>query len=134
MPFVYARTIRFADTDAAGVVYFANVLSICHEAYEAALAAAGADLKLFFGGSDTAIPIAHASIDFLRPLFCGDRCCIQVTPEPLTDHSFAVHYALFREGAADRLLAKAQTQHVAITISDRQRAPLPPLVRRWLQA
>jgi hypothetical protein len=40
MPFSYVRTVRLADTDAAGVVYFARTLSICHEAYEAALAAA----------------------------------------------------------------------------------------------
>ena len=41
MPFVYHRTIRFADTDAAGVVFFPNYLTICHEAYEESLAAAG---------------------------------------------------------------------------------------------
>ena len=41
MPFTYERTIHFADTDAAGVVFFANYLRLCHEAYEEALAAAG---------------------------------------------------------------------------------------------
>ncbi|MDJ0549913.1 MAG: 1,4-dihydroxy-2-naphthoyl-CoA hydrolase, partial [Microcystis aeruginosa] len=30
----YERLIYLADTDAAGVVYFAHLLSICHEAYE----------------------------------------------------------------------------------------------------
>ena len=45
MSFAYSRTIHFADTDAAGVVYFARYLSICHEAYEEALAAAGIDMK-----------------------------------------------------------------------------------------
>ncbi|MBD2021122.1 1,4-dihydroxy-2-naphthoyl-CoA hydrolase, partial [Leptolyngbya sp. FACHB-36] len=45
MPFVYSRTVRFSDTDAAGVVYFASALSICHEAYEASLAAVGVDLR-----------------------------------------------------------------------------------------
>ena len=40
MPFTYARTVHFPDTDAAGVVFFPNYLSICHEAYEEALAAA----------------------------------------------------------------------------------------------
>jgi len=34
MPFTYSRTVHFADTDAAGVVFFANFLAICHEAYE----------------------------------------------------------------------------------------------------
>ncbi|MFS8118916.1 MAG: acyl-CoA thioesterase, partial [Microcoleus sp.] len=45
MSFSYTRTVRFQDTDAAGVVYFANVLAMCHEAYEASLAASGINLK-----------------------------------------------------------------------------------------
>jgi 1,4-dihydroxy-2-naphthoyl-CoA hydrolase len=32
MIFTYQRTIRFADTDAAGVVYFYKILIIIHEA------------------------------------------------------------------------------------------------------
>ena len=50
--FVYTRSIRFHETDAAGVVYFANVLVLCHEAYEASLAAAGIDLGEFFSDPD----------------------------------------------------------------------------------
>ena len=44
MPFEYQRTVHFADTDAAGVVFFANYLAICHEAYEESLGAAGIGL------------------------------------------------------------------------------------------
>ncbi|MFZ9683665.1 MAG: 1,4-dihydroxy-2-naphthoyl-CoA hydrolase, partial [Cephaloticoccus sp.] len=50
MPFIYERTIRLAETDAAGIVYFANYLGLCHEAYEAALAAAGLPVQSFLGG------------------------------------------------------------------------------------
>ncbi|MHC5822651.1 MAG: acyl-CoA thioesterase, partial [Nostoc sp.] len=48
MPFTYNRTVRFQDTDAAGVVYFASVLSICHEAYEESLEASSINIKDFF--------------------------------------------------------------------------------------
>ncbi len=44
----YYRTIHFSDTDAAGVVYFSTLLSICHEAYENSLQVAGIELKTFF--------------------------------------------------------------------------------------
>ena len=79
MPFTYDRIIRFADTDAAGVVYFANVLSICHEAYEAALAAAGIDFKSLFSNPTAAFPIVHASADLRRPISYGDRLLIRVS-------------------------------------------------------
>ena len=45
MSFTYHRTIRFKDTDAAGVVYFANILAICNEAYEESLEASGIDFR-----------------------------------------------------------------------------------------
>lgn len=47
MPFVYHRTIRFQDTDSAGVVYFANTLAMCHEAYEESLMASGIQVQKF---------------------------------------------------------------------------------------
>lgn len=45
MSFAYSRHIHFRDTDAAGVVFFANYLALCHEAYEEALAAAGLEIS-----------------------------------------------------------------------------------------
>ena len=56
MPFTHHRTVRLADTDAAGVVFFARTLMLCHEAYEEALARAGLDLKQFLGGADLIVP------------------------------------------------------------------------------
>ena len=84
MPFTYTRTVRFQDTDAAGVVYFANVLAMCHEAYEASLAASGINLKAFFSNPEVAFPIIHASVDFYRPMFAGDRLMIHLTPKQVT--------------------------------------------------
>ena len=48
MSFYYTRIVHLQDTDAAGVVYFVNVLAMCHEAYEASLVAFDINLKVFF--------------------------------------------------------------------------------------
>lgn len=45
--YIYKRIIRFQDTDAAGVVYFANILAMGHEAYEASLNQVEINLKSF---------------------------------------------------------------------------------------
>lgn len=74
----YYRIIHFSDTDAVGVVYFASLLSICHEAYENALETAGIELKTFFTQTTIAIPIVHATIDFYHPLMCRDRLQIDL--------------------------------------------------------
>ncbi|WP_199248134.1 thioesterase family protein [[Phormidium] sp. ETS-05] len=133
MPFIYHRTVHFQDTDAAGVVYFANVLSICHEAYEASLSAIGIDLRHFFRNSEVAIPIVHASADFLAPMFCGDLLEVRLLAKKLSDDKFDVNSEIFAAGGAERCLAKAVTRHLCIQPAKRTRQPLPPEVLRWLE-
>lgn len=133
MPFVYQRTVRFSDTDAAGVVYFANVLSLCHEAYEASLAATGIDLKMFFGKGEVAVPIAHASVDFFRPMSCGDRLEIHLTPKLLKESEFEIAYAVFLEDQPERSVSNATTRHVCIDSATRKRRSLPEYLSQWLE-
>ncbi|MDJ0728899.1 MAG: thioesterase family protein [Crocosphaera sp.] len=129
----YHRTIHFSDTDAAGVVYFVALLSICHEAYENALQVAEIDLKTFFTSSDIAIPIFHADIDFYQPLFCGDRIQIHLQPIQLNETEFEINYQIFHENNLDKLIAKATTKHVSVTPKIHQRNPLPLFLIQWLQ-
>jgi len=133
-PFIYHRTVHFQDTDAAGVVYFANGLSLCHEAYEAALAAAGIDIKAFFRGDAIAVPITHASIDFFKPMFCGDRLAIRLTPSLLTPASFQIEYQIFFDKDFDEknAIAKAITKHTCIDTSTRKRCNLSHELLKWL--
>lgn len=132
MPFSYSRTIHFHETDAAGVVYFANVLTLCHEAYEASLAASGIDLRQFFSGIDSAIPVVHADVDFLQPIFCGDRIVIQCVPTAVSDSEFEIRYQLFHESLRDRPLCFACTRHVCIQPEARKRQELPAFMAQWL--
>ena len=129
---VYERTINFRDTDAAGVVYFANGLSLCHEAYEASLAASGINLQSFFKGETIAVPITHASIDFFKPMFCGDRIAITLTTEILSSTEFQINYQLlFAE--QDKAIAKAITKHTCIDFVTRKRCNLYPALLEWLE-
>jgi len=132
MPFEYYRTVRFADTDAAGVVFFARYLAICHEAYEEALGAAGMELGKFFVANAVVVPIARSECDYLRPLHPGDRLRLTVTPALLTPESFALRYEIFRLGPPDKLAARARTEHVCIAASQRSRQPLPPALAAWI--
>lgn len=134
--FVYHRTINFHDTDAAGVVYFANGLSICHEAYEASLAVSGIALKTFFRGEAIAVPITQASIDFFKPMFCGDRISIALTVAQLSAESFQIAYQLYFDGEGDdqKAIAKALTKHTCIDTSTRKRCNLSEEILQWIKS
>lgn len=139
MPFSHTRIVRFADTDAAGVVFFARYLAICHEAYEEALAVAGLPLARFFADTGLIVPIAKSEASYLRPLVCGDRLRIEVVPRRLDENRFALDFTLWKiiigpEGSptTEKRAAIARTEHVCLDAKTRDRAALPPLLSAWV--
>lgn len=137
--FEYLRVVRFQETDAAGVVYFANLLSLCHEAYEASLAEAGIDLTTFFSKENgIAVPIVHTEADFHKPLRCGDRISIHLYPVQLKPHSFEIYYTvrcLGREEKAgsQRPVATALTIHVCIDSTSQKVKDVSPDLLHWIE-
>jgi 1,4-dihydroxy-2-naphthoyl-CoA hydrolase len=132
MPFTYARTVHFADTDAAGVVFFANYLAICHEAYEEALSASGMDLKTFFSDNGVVVPIAKSETEYLRPLSCGDKLEVSMTPKALSENSYEVRFEITRLGPNGKCAARARTEHVCIDSKSRARRALPASLGDWV--
>ena len=134
MPFVYSRTVRLADTDAAGVVFFARTLAICHEAYEAALADAGIDIHDLLGANGIVVPISRSEADYKRPLRPGDKLRITIAPTSLSENSFALHFEITKLGPPEKLATVVRTEHVCTAPAKRERAPLPPKLAAWVRA
>jgi 1,4-dihydroxy-2-naphthoyl-CoA hydrolase len=134
MTFTYWRTVYLNDTDAAGVVYFASGMQICHEAYEESLRAANIYLLEMIDRREIALPIARAEIDFLRPLLLGDRLKIELTTEQLTASEFTIAYEIYTAANPDKIAIKASTKHVGINPQTRKRIPLPEVLRQWLDS
>ena len=129
------RTVRFGETDAAGVVHFLQLLRWCHEAYEESLERFGLEPATLFPTPgqqlDFLLPITHCSADFLAPLICGDPLAIALKPQPSDATSFEVAYSF---SSAGRPVARGLTRHQCIATADRRRARLPEGVQRWLDA
>lgn len=132
MTFNYLRRVYLADTDAAGVVYFAKGLEICHEAYEESLAKARIDLKQMINEKQVALPIVHAEIDFLRPVFCGDELQVSLSGSWVNDSEFAIAYQIFSIDNLERVSIAAQTRHVCINPQIGRRMDLPSTMSKWL--
>jgi len=132
---VLCRTVRFGDTDAAGVMHFQQLLRWCHEAYEESLERFGITAPEIFPvperSPETALPIVHCSADFLRPLVCGDPLAIALEPRRIDPGCFELSYRFSSNGTP---VATALTRHLAISSSQRQRRELPEAINRWLEA
>ena len=133
MAFTYRRTVRFADTDAAGVVFFPNYFAICHEAYEESLAADGIELRSFFSEHGVIVPVSKSQAEYLRPLTCGDKVSVVLTPSLLGPDSYAISYELHRAGPPDKLAARVRTEHVCTSSRGRGRRTLPAAIAAWIQ-
>lgn len=129
------RTVRFGDTDAAGVMHFPRLLEWCHQAYEESLERYGiAPAEVFptpAAALPVALPVVHCRADFRRPLVCGDPLAISLAPQRLDPGSFEVGFTLSCQGET---AATALTRHVAIDSQQRRRCGLPPSINRWLEA
>lgn len=136
MAFAYHRTIHFAETDAAGIVFFARYLMLCHEAYEESIAAAGLDVARVFSTADgLMLPITRSHAEYLRPLRAGDKVRISVAPTRLNDHSFSLAYEITRlTETIDKIAARATTEHTCIAVATRERTTLPPELAAWIDA
>ncbi len=132
-PFTYSRMIHFSDTDAAGVVFFARYLHIVHEAYEEALAAAGIPLAAFFADHGVVIPIVKSEASYLRPLHCGDRIEVELSPVRQSEHGFALEAVMWKHQAGTRKRAAVvRTEHLCIHSSTRERLALPAPLATWV--
>jgi 1,4-dihydroxy-2-naphthoyl-CoA hydrolase len=131
MAFIHDRLVYFSDTDGAGVVFFARILTFCHDAYEASLAAFGVDLQDFFCNSPLAFPIVSCQIDFHKPIRCGELLQIEVTGEPAGLSEFVTFYQI---KSAEKLKAKGSLKHCGIDRVSRRPVPLPQPTIDWLNA
>jgi len=123
-------TIRLADSDAAGVLFFARQFVLAHEAFEEFMDAVGCGLGALLATRSYLLPIVHAESDYLAPLRPGDRLKISLSIARLGESSFTSQYEMTRaDGAA---AGSCRLVHVAIDPQGRGKIPLPGSLRSAL--
>ena len=77
-PFVFSVRVYYEDTDAAGVVYYANYLKFMERARTEWLAALGFPLATFERTHGVAFVVRRFTIDFLEPARLNDTLDVTV--------------------------------------------------------
>jgi YbgC/YbaW family acyl-CoA thioester hydrolase len=127
--FEQAMEVRLADTDAAGLVFFANHFKIAHHVYETFMASVGFGLHHILDDGRFLLPIVHAEADYKTPLRLGDRFRISLR-STVQDHSFILTYH-FRD-LSGNILAEIMTVHVLVDKKTGEKLPLSEELRRGL--
>lgn len=129
--FTYQTKVKLHDTDAAGVIFFANQFKIIHDAYESLLEGIGFGFADLIRNKDFFLPIVHAESDYKAPLFVGDPIEIQVKIEKVGQTSITFSYTLLNP--KQQVVGTARTVHVAVNKKTRQKIPIPPDLRAKLE-
>jgi 4-hydroxybenzoyl-CoA thioesterase len=96
--FRHERPVRFAEVDAARIVYFARFLDFCHDALEALFAPIPGGYAHLTMVRGVGFPSVRVEVDYRAPLRYGDVALIDVEVERLGNRSVALRYELTRAG------------------------------------
>ncbi len=129
--FTYKTQIRLHDTDAAGLLFFANQLVIVHDAYEKLLQKIGFSFEAMLKKRSYFLPIVHIESDYKAPLFVGDEIAITVKVENIGTSSFTFAYEIRNKKGL--LVGTARTVHVTTAKKTKKKITLPKDFRAALE-
>lgn len=130
------RAIRFQDVDAAGIIFYARALDLCHDLYVEFMAEAGKPLDAALRGPWLA-PIRHVEADYIKPLRFGDRVEVAIVAAhlgpalPPTEITLGFRIALLPERSAAIVV---QSVHTFVTRDTFERTPVPEEISSALLA
>jgi len=128
--FAFPIRVYYEDTDAAGVVYYANYLRYMERARSEWLEALGFPLAAFEREHAVAFAVHRATIDFLRPARLDDRLAVSVTAR---DHGACRLVVAQRVERDDEVLVKAEITLACVDPARFRPARIPAALARVLQ-
>jgi len=131
--FTYRRPVRFAEVDAARLVFFARFHEFCHDALEALFAALPGGYPHLTQVRDIGIPTVHISTDFTAPLRYGDAALFEIEVLEVGRTSVTFRHTVRRE--ADGAVCAVIRQVVVTTkLATLEPVPVPADVRALVEA
>ena len=92
----YQIKVRLHHTDAAGVIFFSNLLLFAHECYESFIEQTKS-FALFLEECQYLVPIVHAEADYLLPIGPSQTLDVKMTLGKIGTTSFEIDYKFFNE-------------------------------------
>ncbi len=123
-------TVKYHQADPAGIMFFAQVFTIAHDAYEGFIQACGFSWKEWFLDNKYLVPIRHTESDYLRPFRAGETYQIDVSVIEFSSSSFKIQYS-FLQGLHKHAVVKMV--HTCIDPKTFQKVQLPENVKTKLQ-
>ncbi len=96
MDFKTQLPIHFEKADLAGVVFFARIFDLAHNAFELFLQHLEISWAEWFQNEKILFPIRKTKAQFFKPLYAGQVIDVTVTLSHLGRSSFTIEYVFFQ--------------------------------------
>lgn len=120
--YTYKRIIRVQDTDATGVLYFANQLQIGLEVFEDFLHTQGFSIGEMIKKNHYLLPIVHAEADFFSPIHISDTLDVTLSFPKIGTTSFTHASKVLRNGEK---VGTVKIVHVVYCPKKQEGIPIP---------
>jgi 1,4-dihydroxy-2-naphthoyl-CoA hydrolase len=127
----FETKIGMHQTDAGGVVFFANFFVMAHLCYEAWLDES-ISIAEIIDDKNLIMPIVHAHADYRQSLCLSEKITIEMTCGNTTRTTFQLDYIIFSEEGD--IAAEITTIHACLDERKRKPTRLPEFLKDMLTA
>lgn len=129
--FSYKRNIRLNDCDPAGIVFFARVYDMAHEAFEAMLIEFQNPIQKIIFDSEIIYPLVESCAKYQKPLKLGNNIIIQVKLDSISENAFTLKFEFQLDS---KIMCIVNTTQVSINKSNWQKTPIEENFRTNLES
>lgn len=124
-PFTIPVRVYWEDTDAGGIVYYANYLRFLERARTDWLSSLGIDQAALLRDERLQFAVVEAHIRYHRPARYGEELQVSVQLEQCRGASVVMRQEVRRAGAGGELLVSATVRAACLDAGDLRPRPLP---------
>ena len=133
-PFVWQARVYWEDTDAGGIVYYANYLRFLERARSEWLRAHGVSQLALARDPGVVFSVVALEAQYRRPARLDDMLSISCEPQWQGGASLMFAQRIWRDPAAQDLLVSASVRVACLDAATLKPRRLPPVIVRELSA
>ena len=124
------KKIYFHQCDPAGILFFGEIFSIAHSAFEDFLSDIGIAGE-YFALKINAFPIISASAQYLKPLKHNDEITVDISLKEIGTTSFQLLFQVYN--TSYEISAEVNIAHVCVNAKTFRKSPLTKRIKTVLE-
>ncbi|MEJ2114525.1 MAG: tol-pal system-associated acyl-CoA thioesterase [Gammaproteobacteria bacterium] len=132
-PYDWQTRVYYEDTDAGGVVYYANYLKFMERARTEWLRSLGVEQDVLAKELNILFAVRSVSIKYKKPARFNDALTVTVVPNELKPASILFKQDIYKQGDETNLLTTSEVNVVCLNAEDFSPNPIPKNLYQIIQ-